>query len=656
MQIKKKIIIIIAMILTFSIINMETIIAKTSANYDYEVTVHLNGTDKNTSEEKLSNVEIAKKIKEYYKNNKQEEKDLLYELSCTEIFGSKLQLEIFSTFINNIFFIILIVTIIILILFSMFDFTKGIISHDDDFLRKTFKNFKIRLISIVILILSPIILNTIISYINSISDENIKIGNTSNICSNEKINKNSYIMENKTIYNKNWSAFTIKDSYKENTTFLGWTTNKNGPSIIFKNKVYTSELKKEDLKLYSLFMDTNKEVESYGSVTLHNIGAKTKHFYLPKKAFITQTSKKGFNYFADYNEWYYLDEKNEIYKGIKKIDNKTYYFDKNGVMKFGWTKIESDTYYFNTKGEMVFGEQNIGGITYYFDEKTGALQKNTVMKYYGAVDVPIEILNIAPRSDLSIVVSEENGRVLAQRKPFALREGGSATKVFTGYAAAVLLDPEKDIITCTSYAQNMPYMGASDVYVGQKLTVQQAATRGFPGSSNVTTANIAIAIGKKYHNCSSDADAYNKGMEEINKLLKKEGCKQTHIPSSSGVNYNYTTNSWSFKDDGYSLGTDGITANDLTLIGIEAMKNKVFLESYIMNTHEDKELARNKNKDGLFWIKSGTQGYKHGIWAFNKNGKRYYITLLGVNFSVEGDKRSQLINAIHKWALSDLIK
>ena len=40
----------------------------------------------------------------------------------------------------------------------------------------------------------------------------------------------------------------------------------------------------------------------------------------------------------------------------------------------------------------------------------------------------------------------------------------------------------------------------------------------------------------------------------------------------------------------------------------------------------------------------------------NQNGKRYYITLLGVNFSVEGDKRSQLVNAIHKWALSDLIK
>ena len=266
--------------------------------------------------------------------------------------------------------------------------------------------------------------------------------------------------------------------------------------------------------------------------------------------------------------------------------------------------------------------------------------------YDGAVEVPKSVLNAASKSDLSIVVADDEGKVLAYRKADALREGGSTTKVFTGYAAVKLLDPESDIIVCTQYAQNMPYMGDPDVTVGQKFSVAKAATYKFPGSSNIMTANIAIAIGKKYYNSTDDKNAYVQGMELINKFLKDAGCEKTKLVSSSGVNYNYSKGKWGeFDDNGYSKGEDGITANDLALIVIDAMKDEYFASG-----------ISGRNSNGLFLIKYGTQSYKHGIWGFNYKGRRYYIIALGFNFKQEGDKRAQVSKNIYNWTINNLIK
>ncbi len=267
------------------------------------------------------------------------------------------------------------------------------------------------------------------------------------------------------------------------------------------------------------------------------------------------------------------------------------------------------------------------------------------MNHANAKSIPSSVLAGAPHSNLSVVIADDNGNILAEKDSDVLREGGSTTKVFTGLAAVKLLDPTQDIVVCTQYAQNMPYMGDPDVRVGQKLTVSQAATKNFPGSSNITTANIAIAIGKKYGNPSSDAEAYAQGMDKINEFLVNVGCQKTKLVSSSGVNYYYQGKKWGqFDSNGLSKGTFGITASDLALVTTIAMQDENFAKG-----------IHGRNSNGKFFIKSGTQAYKHGIWGFNHNGKRYYIAALGFNFHVDGDTRSNVSQALYQWAIKELI-
>lgn len=662
---------IIAIIITFSIFGMLTVKAAqtnnvATGNYDYEVTIQFTGTDADSDLSNLSNKEIAKKIYEYYKNMKSTKNDLLYELNCSSIFGSNLQIKAFNTFINNIFFSIIIFSIIILIILSMIDFIRGIISNDEDYLKKAFKNTKNRLISIVILILLPLILNTIINFIDNIEgQEDFKIGKTNDICSNDEKSKKDYIKEDITIQKKDWSSMKIKDSDKEEMIFLGWTTNKNGPSVIFKNKIYPSELIKEDLKLYSLFMDKDKEEEKYNSITLHNKGEKINHFYQTKKSFINSSIKKGFNYYADYNEWYYANEDGKILTGKQTINDKTYYFGKDGVVRFGWVQIESDKYYFNTKGEMVFGEQNIGGTTYNFDEETGKLLKGITMRYTISKEIPTSLLNqyLGSNYDPSIVIADEYGNVLASRKPDLRREGASTTKVFTGYAAIKLLDLNKDKIKGTRYAAELAgKYNNHGIEIGQSIPVSRAAVKFFPGSSNETADSIPTAIGYKYYNCSSDIDAFNKGMKKINEFIKSIGCTNSNLANGSGI-LSHGMNHFSAP---YGLQTggnkSGHTANDLALVSIIAMKDTNFVNAFanysscenrIGHYPKCRTLAKDKKVDGLFYIKSGSGLATHGIWAFNKSGKRYYIAVLGIQSS---KNKLSFAKGLYDWAIKDLIK
>ena len=277
----------------------------------------------------------------------------------------------------------------------------------------------------------------------------------------------------------------------------------------------------------------------------------------------------------------------------------------------------------------------------------------TKLNSIDAKEIPDSVLKKnGSHSDLSVLVVNDAGNVVAEKNPDILREGGSTAKVFTGFGAVKLLDPAKDIIINTKYAQNMPYMGTPDVKVGQRLTVSQAATKDFPGSSNITTANIAIAIGKKYYNVTSDADAYNKGLDKINELIKDAGCSKTVLPSSSGVNYNYKTNKWTGNKNGISTGIYGITANDLGLITINAMKDENFSKGI---NYGKNGICSPPDRDSFF-IKSGTQAYCHGVWGFNYNGKRYYVVILGVNCKNSGDNKCKIFNDIYQWSKSNLLK
>ncbi len=284
-----------------------------------------------------------------------------------------------------------------------------------------------------------------------------------------------------------------------------------------------------------------------------------------------------------------------------------------------------------------------------FEEYKRTHSQGTISKldYSNAIEIPDSVLkSAAPHSDLSVLVVDDTGKVIASRKPMALREGGSTTKIFTGYAAVSLLDPVNDVVINTAYAQKMPYVGSPDVRVGDKFSVPKAATKDFPGSSNITTGNIAIAIGKKLRNSKTDKQAFFDGMDEINKFLKDIGCSNTKLSSPSGVNYNYATNKFVGGKNGYSINEFGMSANDLGLVTVAAMKNEYFANGI---NYGRNGICSPPDKDSFF-IKSGTQAYCHGVWGYNKNGKRYYVVILGVNCNKSSDNKCKVFNSVYKWA------
>lgn len=81
----------------------------------------------------------------------------LSEFTCEEILGSSL-IEL----INNFFDLIKIIGVVAVIVLSMLDFVKAIMSSDADALKKAFNKLKVRLIVIVILLLLPVIIEYIL--------------------------------------------------------------------------------------------------------------------------------------------------------------------------------------------------------------------------------------------------------------------------------------------------------------------------------------------------------------------------------------------------------------------------------------------------------------------------------------------------------------
>ena len=278
------------------------------------------------------------------------------------------------------------------------------------------------------------------------------------------------------------------------------------------------------------------------------------------------------------------------------------------------------------------------------------------LNYSKAIDIPSSVLSNASNSNPSIVITGEDGTVLAKRLPDTLREGGSTTKVFTGYAAIKLLDLNNDYVYGSSYVTN--FVGQYNNHTlasDQKITVSQAATRGFPGSSNSAAEAIAVAIGKKYNNLSSDKEAHTAGVKKINEFIKTIGCSESNLGNGSGLDFS-PAGHMRFSKDGMPSSSEGHTANDLSVVTIVAMKDKDFLASYSSNTNKGyAELANNRDKDGLFFIKSGTGYQCHGIWGFNYSGKRYYIAILGINCNA-GDDKYKVVNSLYNWSKNSLIK
>ena len=302
-------------------------------------------------------------------------------------------------------------------------------------------------------------------------------------------------------------------------------------------------------------------------------------------------------------------------------------------------------------GQAVSGNNGVGG---------------TNMNYSNAVEIPDSLWKSHDSTaDPSIVVVEENGNVLASRKADVRREGGSTNKVFAGYAAVKLLDVNSDVITGTRYVYNISsskndFFGKSE---GATMSVINAAADTFPGSQNRVADSIPLAIGRKYYNGSDNNEAYSVGIAKMNELYKQVGCTNTNICDGSGINgiFGCVRNNFDGKGITRNPNGNGFSANDLAVVTIQAMQDENFLKSYITygNSQADPVKAQDRNVEGLFYVKSGTQMCGHGVWAFNKNGKRYYIVILGIKCKASNNARDSakkaITNDVYNWAINNLI-
>ena len=280
-------------------------------------------------------------------------------------------------------------------------------------------------------------------------------------------------------------------------------------------------------------------------------------------------------------------------------------------------------------------------------EKKVAIKELNELNYNNSVDIKDNIINKLKYSDPSIIITDDKGNVLAHRKENDRREGASTTKIFVGYVALSLLDISKDTIVGSEYSlkECSPYCN-NKIDVGRELNVIDAATYVFPDSSNSVATDISIAIGKKYSNATTDVEKEKKGLEIINNYLKENGCTNTHLGNANGLNNTPTDfdNQFDIKT-GYPINNsiDGISANDLALITIKAMKNTNFSER-----------INDSNKEGLYYIKAGRGYFCHGVWGINHMNKKYYIIILGINCNL--DDKNTLVTELFDWTVKELIK
>lgn len=115
-----------------------------------------------TNNERAGNVKLIESIRRYFEHNNNGKTEFSKgETTCTELLGKDL-----ISMISSIFLLICVLAIVLIVVLSSSDFIKAIASSDDDILNKSASKLKVRLISVVILLLLPILVNFTLSFIN----------------------------------------------------------------------------------------------------------------------------------------------------------------------------------------------------------------------------------------------------------------------------------------------------------------------------------------------------------------------------------------------------------------------------------------------------------------------------------------------------------
>lgn len=367
---------------------------------------------------------------------------------------------------------------------------------------------------------------------------------------------------------------------------------------------------------------------------------------------ISSTSAKNKDFIPQnsLNKQYWNNVNNEV--DIVKFDEESYRIQSDGVTMA----------YTDKKGYIYTKLDNINKNEYITLDLSNAKQipMSVIEKYTGE--------NTLPR----ILLTDENGKVIScSGDTNSMGETGSVAKIFTALAACELLDPNQEIVISEYAIQKAGEFDSFNYKPGDKITVKEAITSGFPLSNNVAAFSLAIELGRKYNDSNlKDEDACSKGLDVINTFLYKKGFK-TNLSDPAGFNTgaDYDNNNYglSKSQEFGSCSSDIINClmllykNDVYKSSLKAKVNNNESFKTAMRGHEEvanemdncnikpaSQLFEENAQDGLYFNKSGTQYYNSGTYVIQSNGKKYYLSIQGIRTMDDGGNYIKVANAVYE--------
>lgn len=349
---------------------------------------------------------------------------------------------------------------------------------------------------------------------------------------------------------------------------------------------------------------------------------------------------------------------------IKKIN----WGNKNGEVEL--VSLDDDVYLIEQDG-IAMGYTGEGGL---IDSYLSNITNDSFITfdYSKATTIPSSLIQqyAGPHSMPRIILANSSGEVIGTYGKDVMGETASVAKIFVALAACELLDPNYEIEISEEAIVMAGEWNDAERVAGSKITVSEALSSGFPFSDNVAAISLVIELGKKYCGCSDINEAYDRGLEFLNSYLAKKGYK-TRLSSAAGFN---TGSDYNYANFGISESqTYGSCPTDISNCLIELYKNDIFIDSLTTKTKDDEtlnkciekhatvknllnenniltcaDLSKDNPKDGLYFIKSGTQAYNSGTFVIIDNGNVNFLSIQGINSLADGGNYIKLAGAIYQ--------
>ncbi len=257
----------------------------------------------------------------------------------------------------------------------------------------------------------------------------------------------------------------------------------------------------------------------------------------------------------------------------------------------------------------------------------------------------------------SILVSLDDGKIIGHQGSIdKMRETGSTIKIIVGYFGLKLLGPNHNVHIYDWVLNNCE--GDVSHFPGEIVTMEEAFASGFPMSDNILAYSIAVELGINANGGivpTTDAEfeaAYNRGLLIMNQELERMGYHNIHITDAAGFN---TGDHFSYQNFGYSNDNAGASTMEMAEFMTVAFNDHDFAKAFSnqnaefqaqafnahsevittceacgVNTNPEEFFSSNPN-EGVYFIKSGTQGYKSCVMGIvTSSGERYVYVANGI--------------------------